>query len=466
MPTSANIALAISLSALTLLMLSACQQQNSVPTLVASEWQPGGGATVKRLHTRSYIYTGANTQAEHQLNFWTGFSLFRDPWVISPSSTTDRDGLGPLFNTRSCISCHLAGSRGKMSQAGLTRPSALVLRLGSTQDQNNAVDPHYGGQIQPRAINGNDGEAWLNLSYKTIQGQYSDGQRYQLQQPQYQLTQLSHGPLAEHIRPSPRYAPSIYGMGLLDAISEQDLLAQQDINDINQDGISAKYNRVTNVVTGQTQLGRFGLKAKQPNLKQQVAAAFRDDMGITNRLFNQESCTEVQSQCHKMANKGPVEIPDKLLDLVVEFSLFVGVPPARHLDAPQVMQGRQQFYQLGCQHCHTPSYTTDANYPIASLAGQKIWPYSDLALHDMGAGLADGINEFSANGNEWRTPPLWGIGLQQQILSEPRYLHDGRATTLEQAILWHGGEAQAAQQQFIQLSQSDRQALIDFIKAI
>jgi CxxC motif-containing protein (DUF1111 family) len=461
----------------TLLCLTACQNdKTSAPPLTQSEWQPGGEATVKRLQTRSYVYAGANFSSAQQLDFWTGFSLFRDPWVISPSSTADRDGLGPLFNTRSCISCHHGGGRSRMSKPGISQPSALVLRLGSTSQatpnqstaNQSTTDPNYGGQIQPRTISKDHlkGEAWLNLRYSMVDGHYSDGEKYQLQQPNYQLTHLSQGPLADNIALSPRYAPNVYGMGLLDAISNEDLLAQEDLNDTNKDGITAKYNRVLNVQNGQTEIGRFGLKAKQPNLRQQVAAAFRDDIGITNSLFGDESCTSEQTECTQLGKRGAPEIPDKLLKLVVDFNAFLGVPPARNLSNDTVSKGRELFYQSNCQACHTPSYRTDSDYPVAELANNTIWPYTDLALHDMGEGLADGVYEFSANGNEWRTPPLWGIGLQLRILGEQRYLHDGRARNLSEAILWHGGEAQNAKTQFVNLSRLERKQLISFLKAI
>ncbi len=433
--------------------------------------------TAKRLSDRSFIFPGANVDRMDELNFWTGFSLFRDPWVIAPSSTKDRDGLGPIFNTRSCISCHLAGARGDLPEEGESLPSAMVLRLGSTVPGDNKVDPHYGGQIQPRSIAqafaGKDqplrGEASMVLTYNYIDGAFPDGETYQLRKPNIELSKLNYGTLAQGVGLSPRFAPVVYGSGLLDAIAEADLLVQEDIEDSDGDGISAKYNRVLNVRSGAIEIGRFGLKAKQPNLAQQVAAAFRDDIGITNNLFPEESCSSIQQECQLASAAGGhagVEIPDKLLDLVITFNQYIAVPPARRLDNPQVANGRQLFYQSDCAACHTPNYTTEQDYPVAELAGQTIWPYSNLALHDMGEGLADGVNEFDANGREWRTPPLWGLGLQAQYRKQETYLHDGRARTLQEAILWHGGEAEASKNNFKRLDKADRDALIAFIKAI
>jgi CxxC motif-containing protein (DUF1111 family) len=465
----------------------------SVPDFEQAEQLPAGGMTGKGLSDRSFVQVGRNVDRKEELIFWTGFSLFRDPWVIAPSSTKDRDGLGPLFNTRSCISCHSSGGKGPAPTEGISKPSALVIRLGSAE-LNIFSDPIYGGQLQPRAIAVTHssiqpdllGEAQLDLSYQQISGEYADGTPYILRQPSYKLADLAYGDLDKRTALSPRFSPVIYGVGLLDAISEQDLLSQEDTDDINQDGISAKYNRVpimpsshnTAVFHGTVEnvvdatplgIGRFGHKAKQPSLHQQVAAAFRDDIGITNTSFVSESCSIDQPNCQAasvIGGHGTVEIPDKLLDLVTQFNQLIAVPPARNLNSPKAQQGRELFYQLGCESCHTASYTTDADYPHESLANQKIWPYTDLALHDMGAGLADGVNEYDANGQEWRTPPLWGIGARKNISSENLYLHDGRATTVAEAILWHGGEALVSQQSFIQLEQAQRNALLAFLDAI
>ena len=469
--------LKLKLVVLATLSLTGCWNQSAAPDFEASELTPAGGMTAANLSSRSFVYPGANVDRMTQLDFWTGFSLFRDPWVIAPSSTKDRDGLGPLFNTRSCISCHKAGGRAEMAKEGESIPTALVIRLGSTTSEVAHADPIYGGQIQPRAIkvfhgskqNVTEAEAWLELTTETLVSQYDDGEPYELVKPNYRLTRLRYGELAPHVGLSPRHAPNVFGMGLLDAIDEQDLLAQEEPDDTDGDGISAKYNRVLDVVTGEMAVGRFGFKAKQPNLHQQVAAAFRDDIGITNRLFADESCTQSQSTCSQVAAQTKdtqVEIPNPLLNLVSKFNALLAVPPARNLNSKKAQAGRALFYQLRCQACHTPSYTTASDYPITALAGQEIWPYTDLALHDMGPALADGVIEFEANGREWRTPPLWGIGLQKRYTGELRLLHDGRARTIEEAILWHGGEAESSQQQFVKLTQQERGQLVAFLNAI
>lgn len=453
-------------------------QRDQVPTFDTRELKPGGDMTVKRLSHNTFIGVGGNVDRINELEFWSGFSFFRDPWVVAPASTTGRDGVGPLFNTRSCITCHHDGGRGPMSPVGLHKPSSLLIRIGSTVEGVNAVDPNYGGQIQPRSITllnksvaeQPQGEAMLDLQYETLKGQYADGSSYELIKPSYTLSHFSHGPLAANLGLSPRYAPSIYGMGLLDAISDKDLLAQEDINDADNDGISARYNRVVDRITNEQQaIGRFGFKALHPSLDQQVAAAFVGDIGITSPLFPDENCTKVQVGCQQVAKIGHptgLEAPERVMRRVNAFSAYIGVQPARRLTSKTVQKGRTLFYQTGCNACHTTSYTTDKDYALKELANQKIWPYTDLALHDMGEGLSDGITESDANGREWRTPPLWSIGLQKELSTTARFLHDGRARSIEEAILWHGGEATTSQQQFIQMTKAQRDSLLAFIKAI
>ena len=458
---------------LTTTLLSACGKHNDAPDFDQAELLPGDGMTSRNISRRSYVEPGENTTTQDQLLFWTGFSLFRDPWVVAPSSTKDRDGLGPVFNSRSCISCHQDGARTSVIDSNALKPSGLVIRLGSTDSESRHIDANYGGQIQTKSLSRQNAalkpEARVEISYQTLSGQYADGEHYELIKPLYALSELAYGNLRADIGLSPRFAPIVYGAGLLDAIDTKDLLSQEDTDDKDNDGISAKYNRVINVTTQQKQVGRFGHKAKHPNLLQQVASAFRDDIGITNTLFPEESCTKTQTSCQKIVALGghtAPEIPDKLLNLVNQFNQSLAVPPARNLGDKNKQKGRKLFYKLGCESCHTAYYQTSQTYPVDSLSNQSIWPYTDLALHDMGPDLADGVYESEATGNEWRTPPLWGIGLQQQFRAEQRYLHDGRARSITEAILWHGGEATQSQQQFIQLEKGERQQLIAFLEAI
>ncbi|BBN83443.1 thiol oxidoreductase [Pseudoalteromonas sp. A25] len=450
-------------------------EKQAVPSFSEREQLPGGKATAKRVATRTFIHPAGNIPTIEQLDFWDGFSFFRDPWVASPAITSDRDGLGPLFNARSCKACHHDGGRGRLNNSGEFASPALLFRL--LKRDGNGVDKHYGGQLQPNAVRLSHhklprpvkGEGRVRVNYQNISGRYPDGSEYRLRKPIYHLDKLEYGELEKNTVLSARYAPAIYGMGLLDAISEQDLLAQQDVDDIDGDGIRTQYNRVKNVQTGQIQIGRFGFKGLHPTLEQQVAGAFVNDMGITNAIFADEVCTDVQKMCAKAASVDPygtLDIPKKLHDLTVYMNQTLGVPKARDLTSERAQQGRTIFFQLRCNSCHTPKYITRADYPIKALQSVHIYPYSDLALHDMGEQLADQGSENLAKGSQWRTPPLWGIGLQKRVQGFEAYLHDGRARTVEEAILWHGGEAQVIKQNFMQLSAKQRNALIYFLKQI
>ncbi len=256
------------------------------------------------------------------------------------------------------------------------------------------------------------------------------------------------------------------GLGLLEAIPESALLAHADPDDRNGDGISGRPNRVYDQATGKTVMGRFGWKAGQPTLNQQNADAFFNDMGLSTRLFNGTSCTERQQECRALPDGGELEVSDNILAQVLFYTRNLGVPARRNVDDPQVLTGKGLFHQAGCQRCHVPAFTTSAEAAEPELANQLIRPYTDLLLHDMGEGLADGRPEFEATGSEWRTPPLWGIGLTETVSGHTQFLHDGRARNLLEAILWHGGEAEQAKQTVLGFDQAERQALLAFLESL
>ncbi|MCF2906775.1 hypothetical protein L1285_00280 [Pseudoalteromonas sp. DL2-H2.2] len=447
---------------------------NNVPAFSNAELKPGGDGTLRKVPKRTFMHPVSNESLTAQMEFWIGFSFFRDPWVAAPAITSDRDGLGPLYNARSCKACHSDGGRGAMPKSGEIASRALLFRF--LQDDGN-VDPRYGGQLQPFSVRLSHhklnkeprGEAQVRVDYEFIQGSYADGGSYTLRKPIYTLLNPAFGDPDTKSHLSARYTPAIYGMGLLDAIDKQDLLVQEDPHDKDNDGISARYNKVKNVRNDELEIGRFGFKGLHPTLEQQIAGAFVNDIGITNPLFPEETCLLHQQACLQAASVEPddmLDLPQKLLDPTTYMSQTVAVAPARNLNSKRAQNGRTLFYQLKCNGCHTPFYVTSQDYPVKALAGQKIWPYTDLALHDMGPGLADKGRENLAHGREWRTPPLWGLGLQKRVQGTQAYLHDGRAETIEQAILWHGGEAKPHKLQFTKLTKDERQALIFFLKQI
>ncbi len=269
--------------------------------------------------------------------------------------------------------------------------------------------------------------------------------------------------LPEDILVSPRIAPPVFGLGLIEAIALNDIIAYADPLDANADGISGKVNMVWDFELNTKVLGRFGWKASQPTLLQQTAAAYQNDMGITNPLFTSETC-EGQIQCDSLGDDPEVDL--KILLAATFYPQSLAVPARRNVEYKNVMDGKILFASLGCNNCHRPTYTTGVHREHAFLSNQKIFPYTDLLLHDMGEGLADHRSDYLANGNEWRTPPLWGIGLTYTVGGHQNYLHDGRARSLEEAIMWHGGEGQASKNAFRNLTNEERQDVIAFLESL
>ncbi|WP_432454262.1 MULTISPECIES: di-heme oxidoredictase family protein [unclassified Agarivorans] len=445
----------------------------------ANDKKPGGGTTVGRVDENAFSLPAANLDFEGRLNFSTGNSFFRNPWVVAPATTIARDGLGPLFNTNACQNCHLKDGRGHPAEVGDDNAVSMLVRISipavseqqKAQQQHDGVvpEPTYGGQIQDQAIAGVAPEARVRFRYTDKPFQFADGSQLTLREPHLQVDQLGYGPMHPDTMFSPRVASPMIGLGLLESISEQDILANADPDDRDHDGIRGLANRVWDQQTQQFTLGRFGWKAGQPSLMQQNAAAFNGDIGITSLLFSKDHCTGPQTAC--LAATSGVdpdgsEVSDKLLGFVEFYSRHLGVPRRRDYNDPQVKQGDQLFTQLACDSCHRRSYTTAKRPHLPALSEQRIYPYTDMLLHDMGSELADGRPEYLANGQQWRTPPLWGIGLTKVVNGHSQFLHDGRARNVTEAIIWHGGEAKPARQAFAGLSQSEREALVAFVNSL
>ncbi|MCX4197036.1 c-type cytochrome [Methylobacterium organophilum] len=287
-----------------------------------------------------------------------------------------------------------------------------------------------------------------------------------IRKPEVELSELAYGEMHPDTLVSLRIAPQMIGLGLLEAIPEQALLANADPDDRNGDGISGRPNRVFDQTTRETVMGRFGWKAGQPSLNQQNADAFFNDMGLSTSLFSGNSCTERQTDCLAMPHGGEPEVSDNILAQVLFYTRNLGVPARRNVDDPKVLAGKTLFHRAGCQSCHVPQFTTAADAAEPELANQLIRPYTDLLLHDMGERLADHRAEFEASGREWRTPPLWGVGLTQTVSDHSQFLHDGRARNLLEAILWHGGEAEKARQVVLGFDQQERDALLSFLESL
>ena len=449
------------------------------------ETMSGGAATSKKLPNQdAFSQSSANISFEEEETFKLGNALFRKMWVSSPSSTDASDGLGPLFNARSCQSCHLKDGRGHPPEKS-TDATSMFLRLArgpATDDERAAIenflapnmpDPVYGGQLQDKAIPGLRAEGKMVISYEDQPFTFPDGSKVTLRKPSYSAEDLNYGPMAPDTTLSPRVANPMIGMGLLQAIHPADIIANADPNDEDGDGISGRVGLARGTKLDAPVIGRFGWKAQNATIREQGSEAFAGDIGISNPLVPRHAgdCTEAEVECLEAPNGvqerlGDTEAPDPVMDLVTFYSENLAVPARRDVDNPQVLRGKEMFYNSGCVACHTPKFVTSRKTGNDAHAFQLIWPYSDMLLHDMGEGLADGQVVGVASGTEWRTAPLWGIGLTETVSGHTFFLHDGRARNLEEAILWHGGEATASRDAYAALDKKDRDALIRFLNSL
>lgn len=451
------------------------------------EAMSAGAATVKKLvNPDIFSHPSANLTFEGRQQFMVGNGLFRKDWVSAPSSTQASDGLGPLFNARSCQACHTKDGRGTVPGFDpLERGDAvaLLLRLAvppGTDEQRRLLasgelamlaEPVYGVQLQNFAVAGLPAEGRMAIDYQPLTVALNGGETATLMRPTYRIEDLGYGPMRADTQVSPRLAQPMIGLGLLEAIHESDILAHATAD--KGDGISGKANRVRDLRSGEWVLGRFNWKASQPSVEQQSAAAFSNDMGLSSPLFPSHygDCTPAQKQCFKMPHGaqsrfGPEEVPANLMDFVTVYATNLAVPQRRDIDDARVLAGKQLFYQANCVACHVPKYVTSRNAKQPEHRFQLIWPYTDMLVHDMGEGLADNVTEGLASGREWRTPALWGIGLTRTVNPSATWLHDGRARTLLEAVLWHGGEAQPARDRVVAMTPQQRADLLRFLESL
>ncbi|MEM7277159.1 MAG: di-heme oxidoredictase family protein [Pseudomonadota bacterium] len=433
---------------------------------------PSGGSWTAPVSARSSMITPASVlNSRQKLDFWTGMGFFRDPWITAPASTTARDGLGPLFNADSCISCHGGGGRGKSVLSVPNSPST-ILRVG-VRDSEGQINPHpiFGDQLQSRATYGKTaasarvrglgyfpGEAQIRTAVQHRTVVFDNNDEIQLTYPVFSV-----GGADESLLISSRIAPPLFGLGLLEAIVEDDLAKLEDASDANDDGISGRLRRFDD-----GSIGRFGWKASHPSVASQTAAAFQQDIGISNPLLSLQNCSPKQSQCQRQSHgndaKEGVEIPKLLFDKVVFFTAHIAPPSSGK--TPLLQQGQRLFTSAQCASCHQPSHTVAIVNEAGVNNDETIWPYTDLLLHDMGPALADTLPENGVAASEWRTPPLWGLGKNLDFNRHVGLLHDGRARTIDEAIVWHGGEASASRDFYLTLSAEERAAMTAFIRAL
>jgi len=435
------------------------------------EDSPAGGAyttTETRREAYGQIAWAQVPQAQHDAVL-SGRGLVRQLWVVSPSVDPSIAGLGPTYNRPSCISCHAKNGRGEPPASTDEPMRSMLVRLsipGQDAHGGPKPDPAYGDQLNEFGVPGVPGEGEAFLLWETRRERLADGTEVELRKPSVHFRKLAFGPMPADLMTSVRVAPPIYGLGLLEAVPEADLLAIAAEQKREGRGVAGTPNRVWDAATQRIAIGRFGWKANQPNVRQQVAGALAGDMGITSVLFPQPNCPTVQTACRAWDADRHPEISSAALDEMALYHYALAVPARRNAQAPAVLRGQRLFDASGCASCHRPTLKTGAFPALPTIAGQTVHAYTDLLLHDMGPGLADGRPDYLANGRQWRTPPLWGLGLLPVVNGHSSLLHDGRARNALEAVLWHDGEASAAREAVRAMPAADREALLAFLDSL
>jgi CxxC motif-containing protein (DUF1111 family) len=428
-----------------------------------------GGTTTRPLVSQdAFSFQAANAPRQHQRPFSFGNRLFNTNWVEAPASVKGFDGLGPLYNRVSCSGCHTKDGRGAPPQSGVGPMDQMLFRIsvpGAGAHGGPKPVPGYGDQLSERANPGIAAEGKAVISYEEIAGHYGDGEAFSLRKPVYAISDVAYGALPKDVLISARVAPQMIGLGLLEAVPEQTLKALADPDDSDHDGISGRLNAVWDSAKGEMATGRFGWKAGQPDLLNQNTAAAIGDIGLTTGVHPSENCTEGQSACSAALTGGQPELSDEFVAKLTLYMQSLAVPAQRDVLNAQVVRGAEIFRISGCASCHMPTLQT-SNASLPELANQTFHPYTDLLLHDMGEGLADNRPDFAATGSEWRTPPLWGLGLVPTVNGHNNLLHDGRARGFAEAILWHGGEAAGAKEIFRKSPIANREALVAFLNSL
>jgi len=427
----------------------------------------GGSFTVQDQSEQAYSAPGPTLSAEQLQQFANGRSEFHQRWVV-PLAIGGNWGRGPTSNGEVCTDCHAGNGRGRPPDHEEDESFSMLVRLSlSGEDEHGGPrpHPHYGDQLQQQGVLGKvPPEGRVTVAWREHEVELTGVDTMRLRFPDVRLSRLAFGPLGADVLISLRVAPPVFGMGLLEAVPEETLL------DIARRqaalGFNGRPNYVRDAENRVVALGRFGWKAGQPTLRQQNAAAFLNDMGVTTRVFPQTNCPPVQKACNNSPGIGIPEQTGRPFESLNFYIRALAVPARRNLDDARVAHGEKLFEQAQCAVCHVPEVHT-GDYPaLPQIAHQVIRPYSDLLLHDMGEGLADGRPDYRAGPRDWRTPPLWGIGLSEKVNGNATLLHDGRARNFAEAILWHGGEAAAARDAFRSMPKQEREALLAFLASL
>ena len=428
--------------AIALCAVAACGDNGTTPP----EDRQGGETTVDDRTREAFTHPAANLTEDQRHVFQAGRGPFDFHWEIPL--------LGPLFNNDACFGCHGSHGRGLSLIGNGALQSQALLRVSLTDGTpevpgGNVPVPGFGLQLQDHATVGL-AEVYVTQVWVEHTERYGDGEAVMLREPRVEPRLPDGSDLPPDVQLSYRQGPGVFGLGLLEAVADDTLAALADPDDADGDGISGRANRVWDRARQAAVIGRFGHKATEPTLRQQAAAAFATDMGLSNKLFPEPD--------------GMRDVADEQFEQTLFFVSTIGVPAAAPRDAA-ARRGRGLFDDFGCATCHVPTLVT-GDHAIPQLAHQTIHPYTDLLLHDVGDLLTDARRDFLAEGVEWRTPPLWGLGVVQTVAAEATFLHDGRARTFAEAILWHGGEAQASREAFRLAPKQQRDALIGFLQTL
>jgi CxxC motif-containing protein (DUF1111 family) len=429
-----------------------------------------GGKTSRDLSgDRAFKSLAANAVPMRIAFFTFGEAIFNTVWEPAPGQPGS-DGLGPVFNRDGCGQCHVLNGRGRPPDQPGERLQTMLVRLsvpGTNEHGGPKPVPRYGDQLQERALQGVPAEGQAVLAWEETPGAFADGTAFSLRRPTVRLRELAFGDMPAGVQMSARIANAMVGLGLLEVVPEATLRSLADPDDRDGDGISGRVNRVWDAPSKTMAAGRFGWKANVASLLHQNAGAALGDMGITSPIFGTDLCEAGQDACREraLAVADSPELLPNFFEHMATYTRVLAVPRQRGRELAPVQRGEALFRATGCASCHLPTLMTGpADLP--ELAGQEIHPFTDLLIHDMGAGLADGRTDFEASGNEWRTAPLWGIGHTREVSGYEFFLHDGRARSLAEAILWHGGEAQRPRDLFHGMARGDRAALLAFLQSL
>jgi CxxC motif-containing protein (DUF1111 family) len=444
-------------------LLVGCNPDKELTPQEDEDLKLGGETSISGSFIKIFQQPAANLSTTELDAHREADKAFGDIFVTAPNFING--GLGPVFNQNSCENCHVSNGRSPFpTDANDLRGFLMRISIeGSGVHGEPLAVPNFGGQLQTKAIFGKPAEAKLTWQEVAEIKTFIDGEQIKLTKPVFTIVN-PYLAMPNNILMSPRIAPAVIGLGLLEAIKESDILGLADPNDVDKDGISGKANRVWDFQKQAFSMGKFGWKAGQPTLLQQTAEAYNQDMGITNPYFKKESS---YGQLQSDTLKDDPEIDEMTLKTATFYTQSLAIPQRRNTTDLSVINGKKLFLQIKCGSCHNPKFITGQHPEYAFLSNQTIYPYTDLLLHDMGEGLADNRHDYEANGKEWRTPPLWAIGLTKTVGGQyANFLHDGRAKTLQEAIMWHGGEAENSKEAFRKLSKTERENIIKFLESL